>query len=232
MKVGELKTQMTSLQIAELTGKEHNHVMRDIRVLLEQLDMEGQSNFGQSSYLNSQNKEHPMYVLNYKGVLCLASGYDAALRMKIINRWEELELSHKPKIPQSFSEALQLAADQAKELEKKDALLLEQAPKVTFANAVVGSRSSCLIGELAKIITQNGCEIGQNRLFQWMRDNNYLGKNGERYNIPNQQYIEQGLFELKKGVRSGNDGVLHTTITVKTTGKGQMYFINKFLNNK
>lgn len=106
----------------------------------------------------------------------------------------------------------------------------QDKPKVAFANAIEASKSSCLIGELAKILTQNGYTIGQNRLFEWMRTNGYLGTKGERYNIPNQQYVEQGLFELKKGVRSGNDGVMHTTITPKITGKGQSYFINKFLN--
>lgn len=107
----------------------------------------------------------------------------------------------------------------------------QNKPKVAFANAIEASKSSCLIGELAKILTQNGYTIGQNRLFEWMRNNGYLGTKGERYNIPNQQYVEQGLFELKKGVRSGNDGVMHTTITTKITAKGQIYFINKFINN-
>lgn len=102
------------------------------------------------------------------------------------------------------------------------------APKVLFADAVVGSKSTCLIGELAKIISQNGYPIGQNRLFKWLRDKGYLGKHGERYNIPNQQYIEMGLFELKKNVHSEN-GVIKTTITPKVTGRGQSYFINKFL---
>lgn len=105
----------------------------------------------------------------------------------------------------------------------------QDKPKVAFANAIEASKSSCLIGELAKILTQNGFKIGQNRLFEWMRSHGYLGTKGERYNIPNQQYVEQGLFELKKGVRSGNDGVMHTTITTKVTGKGQSYFINKFI---
>ena len=105
----------------------------------------------------------------------------------------------------------------------------EQAPKVLFADTVIGSQSSCLIGELAKLITQKGYEIGEKRLFKWLRENHYLGKKGEYYNIPNQQYIEQGLFELKKGTRSGNGGVMHTTITPKVTGKGQVYFVNKFL---
>lgn len=109
-----------------------------------------------------------------------------------------------------------------------EAKIEADAPKVLFADAVVGSKSTCLIGELAKIISQNGYPIGQNRLFQWLRDNGYLGKHGERYNIPNQQYVEMGLFELKKGVRSGNDGVMKVTMTTKVTGKGQQYFINKF----
>lgn len=111
-----------------------------------------------------------------------------------------------------------------------EAKIEADASKVLFADAVVGSKSTCLIGELAKIISQNGYPIGQNRLFQWLRDNSYLGKHGERYNIPNQQYVEMGLFELKKGVRSGNDGVMKVTMTTKVTGKGQQYFINKFLN--
>lgn len=111
-----------------------------------------------------------------------------------------------------------------------EAKIEADAPKVLFADAVVGSKSTCLIGELAKIISQNGYPIGQNRLFQWLRENGYLGKHGERYNIPNQQYVEMGLFELKKGVRSGNVGVMKVTMTTKVTGKGQQYFINKFLN--
>lgn len=105
-------------------------------------------------------------------------------------------------------------------------------PAVTFTQAVSGSASSCLIGELAKLINQNGYPIGERRLFKWLRENGYLGTKGERYNIPNQRYIEQGLFELKKDTRSGNNGVMHTTITSKVTGKGQVYFVNKFLTNK
>ena len=137
-----------------------------------------------------------------------------------------IELAVKLKEERAEKEKLQ---QEGKELRAK---LVEQAPKVAFANAIEASKSSCLIGELAKIITQNGYEIGQNRLFKWLRNNGYLGKKGEYYNIPNQLYIEQGLFEIKKGVRSGNEGVLHTTITTKVTGKGCSYFINKFLGGR
>ena len=119
------------------------------------------------------------------------------------------------------------------EAEQKSAALeiinKEQAPKAAFTDAVIASNSSCLIGELAKILTQNGYEIGQNRLFSMLRDNGYLGTRGEYYNMPNQQYVEQGLFEIKKSVHSEN-GVMKTASTPKVTGKGQVYFVNKFLN--
>lgn len=181
------------------------------------------------------------FHLQKKGCLILASGYNALLREKIVNRWEELELANRgnsPMLPTTYKDALKELLAKVEENEtlalenKQQAEKIEQdAPKVNFANAIVGGKSSCLIGELAKIITQNGCSIGQNRLFKWLRDNGYLGIKGERYNVPNQKYVEQGLFEVKKGVRSGNDGVMHTTLTSKVTGKGQVYFVNKFLHN-
>jgi anti-repressor protein len=122
-----------------------------------------------------------------------------------------------------------IAAEQ--ERERLQVQVESAQPAIIYTNAVSGSTSSCLIGELAKILRQNGVNVGQNRLFQWLRDHGYLGRYGERRNVPNQQYIEQGLFELKQGVRSGNNGVMHTTVTPKVTGKGQVYFINKFLND-
>lgn len=117
--------------------------------------------------------------------------------------------------------------------EENERLALEnkqQKPKVVFADAIVGSQSSCLIGELAKIITQNGHKIGQNRLFEWLRKNHFLGTTGEYYNIPNQKYVEQGLFEIKKTSHSEN-GVMKTTSTPKVLPKGQLYFVNLFLKN-
>lgn len=224
---------MTSLEVAILTGKQHAHIMRDIRNLLEQ--GVSQSNFGLSSYQQPQPKggfkEVPCYNLTPKGCLILASGYDAVLREKIINRLEELEMQNRNggfQVPQSFSEALMLAAKQQETIEEQKKQIEAAQPAVTFTQAVSGSASSCLIGELAKLIDQNGYPMGEKRLFKWLRENGYLGTKGERYNIPNQRYIEQGLFELKKGTRSGNNGVMYTTITPKVTGKGQVYFVNKF----
>lgn len=129
------------------------------------------------------------------------------------------------------SQRKELAEEQGHLLKMREKEIEEQRPKVAFCDAIVSSKSSCLIGELAKILTQNGYKIGQNRLFEWMREHEYLGKAGERYNIPNQQWMEMGLFEVKKTVHDQN-GVLVTKSTPKVTGKGQKYFINKFLGNR
>jgi anti-repressor protein len=122
-----------------------------------------------------------------------------------------------------------MAAQQ--EVERLEAQEIENKPKVVYADAVAGSRSACLIGELAKMIAQNGYAIGEKRLFQWLRDNHYLCSYGERFNQPYQQYIEQGLFTMKQSVFSV-DGEMRTRNTTKVTGKGQVYFINKFLGNQ
>ena len=109
-------------------------------------------------------------------------------------------------------------------------------PKVLFADTVSASKRSCLMGELAKMISQEAIrqgkldkKIGQNKLFAWMRNKGYLCKGGERRNQPKQTYIEQGLFEMKKGSYVNSDGVSIITTTPKVTGKGQIYFVNKFL---
>ena len=115
-----------------------------------------------------------------------------------------------------------------KQVEKLEAQAIIDRPKVIYADAVAGSNSACLIGELAKMIAQNGYPIGEKRLFQWLRDNHYLCDYGERFNQPYQRYIEQGLFTMKQNVFSVN-GEMRTRNTTKVTGKGQVYFINKFL---
>ena len=117
-----------------------------------------------------------------------------------------------------------------------EAQIEKDKPKVLFANTVSASNQSCLIGELAKLISQEAIrrgeidkKIGQNNLFAWMRSSGYLCKSGERKNQPLQQYVEQGLFELKKGSYVDGNGVNVLTTTTKVTGKGIIYFINKFL---
>nr|DAK31162.1 MAG TPA: KilAC domain protein [Caudoviricetes sp.] len=227
------QTITTSLIVAEIFGKEHNKVCRDIENLSCSESFRV-ANFGETPYIHPQNGQtYRMYEMTKDGFSFLVMGYTGEKAGKFkedfITAFNKMEQIVKSQIPQSFSEALKLAYEQSLKIEEQQKQLEAQAPKVLFTEAVMGSSSSCLIGELAKIITQNGYEIGEKRLFKYMRENRYLGQKGERYNIPNQQYIEQGLFELKKGTRSGNNGVMHTTITPKVTGKGQVYFVNKFL---
>lgn len=116
-----------------------------------------------------------------------------------------------------------------KKLEERERQLEEQKPKVLFANSVETSTTSILIGDLAKLIKQNGHDIGQNRLFQWLRENGYLIKTGERKNMPTQTSMDMGLFEVKERTVNNPDGSIRITKTTKVTGKGQLYFVNKFL---
>ena len=115
-------------------------------------------------------------------------------------------------------------------LAAKDKVIEEMKPKVVFADAVATSHTSILVGELAKILKQNGIDMGQKRLFAWLRENGFLIKRqGTDYNMPTQKAMELGLFEIKEGSYVNGSGVNITTKTPKVTGKGQQYFINKFL---
>lgn len=108
--------------------------------------------------------------------------------------------------------------------------LEEQAPKVLFADSVTASKSSILIGAFAKDLKQNGVDIGQNRLFQWLRDNGYLiSRRGESWNQPTQRAMDMGLFEVKTNTVPNKDGSVRTTHTTVLTGKGRIYFTNRFL---
>lgn len=128
---------------------------------------------------------------------------------------------------------LMIATKWAEEKRRADKLSIENKemkPKALFADAVATAETTILIGELAKIIKQNGVEIGQNRLFAWMRDHNYLiNRNGQDYNMPSQKSMNMGLMEIKERVINNPDGSSRITKTTKVTGKGQQYFINKFL---
>lgn len=131
---------------------------------------------------------------------------------------------------------IQLLTTLKKEREEKERAIktLEiQRPKVVFAEALEISKDAILVKELAGILKQKGVNIGQNRLFKWLRDRGYLcKKRGEMYNLPTQKSLDMGLFEIKKGVRTGSNGEMKQTRTTKVTGKGQVYFVNKILEEE
>lgn len=137
---------------------------------------------------------------------------------------------------QIFARALKMADKTIESLKKYNATLIEDnlrmKPKEVFADAVATSNTSILIGELAKILKQNGINVGQNRLFAWMRDNGYLIKRrGGDYNMPTQKSMNKQLFEVKETSITKPDGSVLISKTTKVTGKGQIYFINKFKEN-
>lgn len=131
---------------------------------------------------------------------------------------------------------IQLAQNLKAEQEKRMALevkMEEQKPKVLFAESVEAAKTSILIGELAKLLKQNGINIGQNRLFEWLRNNGYLiRRQGSDYNMPTQRAMEMGLFEIKETTITHSDGHIHVSKTPKVTGKGQVYFVNLFVSGR
>ncbi|OTP28294.1 phage antirepressor KilAC domain-containing protein [Enterococcus mundtii] len=134
------------------------------------------------------------------------------------------EITHNPN---SLADLLLQAGEQ---LKQKDLVIQEMQPKALFSDAVRGSVNSCLIKELATILKQNSINIGQNRLFIWLRENGYLCRDGRRKNQPTQRSMDLGIMDVREHVRTNSQGELVTKFTPLVTGKGQQYFINKFLN--
>lgn len=136
---------------------------------------------------------------------------------------------------QIFARALKMADQTINKLKSENNLLSEKIehdkPKTIFADAVSASKTSILIGDLAKLICQNGVQIGQKRLFEWLRQNDFLIKCGSSRNMPKQRYVEQGLFEVKESNVQNPDGSVRITRTTKVTGKGQVYFVNRFVGD-
>lgn len=235
---------LTSMEVAEMVSKDHKNILRDIRGYNEelcQLKIEPSDFFMESTYQNSQNKTQPCYLITKKGCEFIAhklTGIKGTeFTAKYINRFHEMEEVIRTQIP-TGKELLALAVIEAQKtidsLKEHNTKLIEDCermkPKEIFADAVSASNTSILIGDLAKLICQNGYQIGQKRLFEWMRANGYLIlRKGSDYNMPTQRSMEMGLFEIKESTHVNGDGMNVISKTPKVTGKGQQYFINKFM---
>lgn len=230
---------LDSREVAEMVGKEHNMLLRDIRRYAEQL---GQSKiaqsdfFKESTYKNKQNKEQPCYLVTKKGCEFIAHKLTGVkgteFTAKYINRFHEMEDTIKAQLPQG-NDLIALAVIEAqKMIAERDKQIERMKPKEIFADAVSASETSILVGDLAKLISQNGYKIGQKRLFEWLRTNNFLIKSGSSRNMPQQRFVEQGLFEIKESNIQNPDGSVRITRTTKVTGKGQIYFVNKFMKSE
>ena len=231
------KPVVSSRQIAENFDKNHRDVLRAVDNLKEDVRNFAQM-FFESTEADSYGREQRTYLMNRDGFTLLAMGFTgkAALewKLKYIAAFNEMEkkLTEQPKLTRSQLLATALIAAH-EELEEKDKQIETMKPKVLFADAVSASKKSILVGELAKLLSQNGISIGQNRLFDWMRKNSYLIKDPKRsdYNLPTQRSMEMGLFEIKETTIQHSD---HVSInrTPKVTGKGQVYFVNLFLKSE
>lgn len=232
---------VSSRQIAESFEKRHDHVMRDIEDIMKGLPKNGDTHmFYKTEYTHEQNGQtYPMYMMNRDGFTLLAMGFTGKTalewKLKYIAAFNEMEkkLTEKPQLTRSQLLATALIAAH-EELEEKDKQIETMKPKALFADAVSASGQSILVGEMAKLLSQNGIQMGQNRLFQWMRENGYLIKDKKRtdYNMPTQKSMELRLFEIKETSIAHSDG--HTSInkTPKVTGIGQVYFVNFFLKTE
>lgn len=235
---------LNSKEVAEMLGKRHDHLVRDIEIYagyLTQPSFGVSDFFEESSYKDKTGRKCKCYLVTKKGCEFLAhkmTGAKGALfTAAYINRFYEMEdklnesSSFNTVLP-DFTKPAVAARAWANEYEGRvqaEHALEKQKPKVLFADSVSTSHTNILIGELAKIIKQNGHDIGQNRLFTWLRKNGYLiSRNGTDYNMPTQKSMEAKLFAIKETVINHADGHTSVNKTPKVTGKGQIYFVNKF----
>ena len=184
---------------------------------------------------SGQNRQ--MYVINESGLYALIFGskLESAKRFK---HWVTSEVLPQIRKTGSYAtpqltgeELMAKALIEAKSvMERQNKQIIEMKPKALFADTVAASDSSILVGQEAKLISQSGCKMGQNRFFAWLRENGYLCSKGENYNMPTQKSREMDLIEIKIRTVTNPDGSVRETKTPVITGKGQIYFINKFKN--
>lgn len=237
---------VSSRVIAKELGKRPTDVLRDIENILKSENADLRSLIIPTTYkVLGQNRSYKEYLLTKDGFTLYMFNIQGHndFKMAYINRFNEMEkqLIEQPKDSYMIDDPVERAkrwieeAEQRNELETKtqeQAKQIEQdKPKVLFADTLASSDNSILIGELAKLITQGGYLIGQNKLFKWLRNNGFLCKNGERYNLPTQYSIDMNLLDIKKRVINNSDGSSRVTRTTKVTGKGQNYFVNKFVKD-
>lgn len=219
----KIEQRMSSKEIADLTGKRHDHVMRDVKNMYSELDL-GVPKFG-GTYYSKQHKSMKCYLLPRREVEILITGYSIKLRAKVVDRLREVEQelasqSTQPQIeaPKNYKQAL-IALIEAEEVKEQQQLIIQkQAPAVEFCNQISVSKGSMKIGDFAKVLCTEGFKIGQNRLFDYLRTNNILMDN----NTPYQRYIDNGYFEVSMGITNG-----YPWTTTKITGKGQLALANK-----
>ncbi|MFR5739531.1 MAG: phage antirepressor KilAC domain-containing protein [Coprococcus sp.] len=234
--MSNLEQKLDSREVAEMVGKEHKELLRDIRRYCEQLSQSkiAPPNFFTESEYENRGKMYPCYLVTKKGCEFIAHKLTGVkgteFTAKYINRFHEMEEIIQNHIPQG-KELLALAVLEAqKTIAEQTAQIEEMKPHAILGQAITTANTSILVGDMAKILRQNGVNIGGRRFFEWLREKGYLIKRkGTDWNMPTQRSVEQGLFEVKESVHIDGNGCNQITRTPKVTGKGQQYFVNKFL---
>lgn len=234
----------SSRQIAESFEKNHRDVLRAVDNLKEDVRNFAQM-FFETTVPDSYGREQRAYLMNRDGFTLLAMGFTgkAALewKLKYIAAFNEMEkkLTEQPQLTRSqlLATALIAAHEELEEKDKRIELLTADTermkPKEIFSDAVSTSQNSILVGELAKLLKQNGIEIGEKRLYAWMRENGYLIKRkGADWNKPTQRSMKMKLFTIKETVICHSDGHTSVNTTTKVTGIDQVYFVNLFLKTE
>ena len=234
----QLEQRLDSREVAEMVGKGHKELLRDIRRYCEQL---GESKialtdfFTESTYKTEQNKTMPCYLVSKKGCEFIAHKLTGVkgteFTAKYINRFHDMEEVIQENVIPQGKELLALAVLEAqKTIEEKDAQIEEMKPHAILGQAITTANTSILVGDMAKILRQNGVNIGGQRFFEYLREKGYLIKRkGADWNLPTQRSMEMGLFEIKESVHIDGNGCNKISRTPKITGKGQNYFVNLFL---
>jgi len=232
---------MTSLEISELVESQHGNVC----ISIERLAKRGAIQLPPMQKVENKQSTSPNNKVNVylfsgdqgkRDSIVVVAQLSPEFTARLVDRWQELEAqaaTNPFKIPATYAEALRLAAD----LDEKNTALQKQIeldrPKTIFADAVTVSHTTILVGELAKLLKQNGIEIGQNRLFDRLRNDGWLIKRkGSDWNMPTQKSMELGLFEIKERTVNDPNGAVRITKTTKVTGKGQVFFVNLFLRER
>ena len=250
---------LDSREVAEMMGKKHENLLKDIQgsgknlgiiPTLTKGNFHVVNYFIESSYKDAKGETRKCYLVTKMGCEMLGNKLQGEkgilFTAKYVERFNQMEQAIKELQPTpsymiedpierakvwiTEQEKLQAEQEKVKQLGEENKA---NKPKVIFADAVAGSDDSILVGDLSKLLNQNGIDIGQNRLFEWLRKNNYLiSRKGTSYNKPTQKSMDLGVFECKERTIIGANGKAKVGYTPLVTGKGQQYFINKFLNNK
>lgn len=247
----------SSKQVAEVFGKNHYDVMKDIRKLIAMLSKDDTEDFPspqterfeETTYTNKQNKQQPMYIMNRDAFTLLVMGYTTKNALKFKRMYiqafnlMEQQLKNQIVLPsyqiddpvkraerwiEEEKERQRLANDN----QKKTKYITDNKERTKLGKAIEHTQGNITIGSVAKILKGNGINIGQNRLFKWMRNNGYLiSKKGRNFNDPTQKSMELELFKVKENSYTDKNNVSHVTKTTLVTGKGQKYFVNLFLED-